>query len=178
MKRLILGGVLGVLAVFMLAPAGAQAAKLSVWVGCGTAPDTPPAETCVLGQKPGAFIKPIDQDIKFFLCFESREMKFNCPVLQVAQAGEVSVSPIPIKGPGRYLVGWFVDGERPKILPLEMVARDAAPGSPQPGPNLACFKASGEVQSLETKLRKAEGKAEAKLRPKLAKAQAKKQRSC
>lgn len=194
MKRSLAVSVSMLLAGVVLAlPSSAVAAEYTTYVACSLSGEAEPAESCQLGDTPGAFFEA-DEDTEYEVCVEFPGGAYLCAEEQEAEAGVLYVNEITSEVPGLHYVDWYVNEELiatrgfqllappPPVVPpvTPPAAAPPAPVTPAPvGPSPACKRAKGKVQRLKVKLGNAKGKkAKAKVRPSLKAAKAKKQRLC
>jgi len=94
------------------APAAAEAAAYSHFVGCGLSTSTKPSHACAKGSKKGAFFKSSQGDVAFSVCLRPPTGASLCAYAQRARQGVLKVNRITATVPGRYRVTWFIDGTR------------------------------------------------------------------
>lgn len=194
MKRLLAVSVSMLLAGVVLAlPSSAVAAEYTTFVACSISVEAEPADSCQLGDTPGAFFEA-DEDTVYDVCVEFPGGKYLCALEQEAEEGVLYVNKITSNEVGLHYVDWYVDEELiatwgfellappPPVVPpaTPPVTVAPAPVTPVPaGPSPACKRAKGKVQRLKVKLGNAKGKkAKAKVRLSLKAAKAQKQRLC
>jgi hypothetical protein len=183
-----------------VAPAAAQAAEYTTYVGCGRTASTPSSHECELGDPVGAFFES-DEEVEYDICVEFPETELLCRDGELAQAGVLYVNGIATDQPGTHRVHWYLTGTEEEIGSWSFdVKEPAPPPAPPPTPpgtvtiqvpasvpipvvlppreSSACASARRRVRRLRKRLRHADPGKRPALRGKLGRARAAVRRAC
>lgn len=90
-------------------PSGSGDPNYTVYGGCGTDIDTPPAHLCHKGDRVGAFFRSNAADSGYDVCIEQRGRR-ACAYAQPASKGVLYVNNLSIGVPGPTTIRWRVNG--------------------------------------------------------------------
>jgi hypothetical protein len=189
---------LGSIASLAAFTGSAVAAEYETFVGCDYHATSPvPSEKCQIGDTPGAFIES-EKEVEYEVCVEFPNLEVLCSSPLAAEAKTLYVNSITTDIPGKHYVAWYLAGTETEIGFWEFTMEEPPPPPPPPPPvtppplaafgatsspphtpSAGCLNARRRVRKLKARLRLANCSCqEAKIRPKLKKAQAAVKRLC